>query len=74
MEKKKNFNPFTRHPNDVEMTYFQHMRFALMLARRNFLSSLASIIHAVFPFMFTTYASRTIAELHEIFEKRFKKK
>jgi hypothetical protein len=63
-------NPFTRHPDEVNMTYSQHLAFALMLARKTFAASLASVCHAVFPFLFTTYTSRTIFILNRILIKR----
>jgi hypothetical protein len=61
---------FVKHPRDNGMNYFQHMGFALMLARRTFITSLASIVHAFFPFLLETYTSSSITELNKIFEKR----
>ncbi|MEI6695430.1 MAG: DUF6356 family protein [Bacteroidota bacterium] len=63
---------FTKHPKEVGMNYFQHLCFALMLARKMFFSILASLIHAFFPFLFTTYTSDTIRHLNDIFSKRLK--
>ncbi len=65
---------FTKHPNDVGMSYFQHLCFALMLARRMFFAIFASLIHSVFPFIFTTYTSNTIKELNQIFLTRLNQK
>jgi hypothetical protein len=64
-------NIFTDHPSEVDMTYLQHWRFAMMLARRTFGCSVGSFIHAFFPFMFKTHTSRTIHELDNIFDRRF---
>jgi hypothetical protein len=65
-------NIFTKHPNEVGMNYFEHFCFALMLARKMFFAILASLLHAIFPFLFTTYTSDTIRELHDIFSNRLK--
>ena len=66
-------NIFTEHPNSVNMTYLQHLRFALFLFRSLFLSSLASLVHSVFPFLFITYTSNKISELYRIFQERLHK-
>jgi hypothetical protein len=63
-------NLFNEHPNSVGMTYFQHLRFALMLACRTFGCALASLIHAFFPFLFVRHTSDTITSLYKLFEKR----
>jgi len=68
----KQQNRFLLHPIEVGMTYNQHRKFALMLARRTFTASVASVIHAFFPFLFTTTTSRTIIELYEILKFRIK--
>ncbi len=65
-------NLFAKHPNEVGMSYFQHLCFALMLARKMLLAMVASIVHSVFPFLFTTYTSSTIKELHTLFSTRLK--
>lgn len=65
-------NRFTKHPIEVGMTYRQHLRFALMLARRTFAASLASIAHAFFPFLFTITTSNTVFELYGILKFRIK--
>ena len=59
-------NPFTKHPDEVGMTYTEHARFALMLSGKTFLMAMASFIHAFLPFLFVTYSSRNINRLHEI--------
>ncbi len=69
----KNTNPFTRHPNEVRMSYFQHTRFALMLSVNTLSCAAASLIHAFFPFLFVTYTSRTIQKLQNIFDQRIQK-
>jgi len=51
-------NCFTKHPEEVGMTYFQHFRFAINLAQYSFRACIASLIHAVFPFAFVTTTSK----------------
>ena len=40
------------HLEDVGMTYFEHMKGALILSFRFGLSSIQLVIHALFPFIF----------------------
>jgi hypothetical protein len=63
-------NCFTQHPVENGMTYFQHLKFALMLSRKTMGCAFASLMHAFFPFFFITYTSRTIFKLNEIFKNR----
>ena len=57
-------NPFTVHPASVGETYGQHLRFALAFGARMTLGGLAAAVHAVFPFLFITTASRALEELN----------
>lgn len=66
----KKSNPFTQHPHEVGMSYTGHALFALSLARKTILMSGASLVHAVFPFLFTTYTSRKTALLYETLKNR----
>jgi hypothetical protein len=61
---------YNRHLKENDMTYFQHMRFALMLARKTIGCTFASTIHAFIPFLLVTHTSRTIESLNKIFEQR----
>ena len=63
-------NIFTRHPQEVKMTYIQHSRFALMLSGQTLKCAFASLIHAFFPFLFVTHTSTTIRKLQNIFDER----
>lgn len=65
-----NRNIFTKHPNEVGMTYIEHFKFAFYLFRTLFCCSIASLVHAVFPFLFVTYTSTRIKQLNETFKKR----
>lgn len=55
---------FTRHPDTVGETYLGHMAFALGFAGWLVVAGIAALIHAVFPFLFETTASRIITRLH----------
>jgi len=57
-------NPFTAHPASVGETYGQHGRFAAAFGFRMFLGGLAAMVHAAFPFLFITTASRILDELN----------
>jgi len=57
-------NPFTNHPASVGETYGRHLRFALAFGARMTLGGLAAAVHAVFPFLFITTASRALEELN----------
>jgi len=57
-------NPFTAHPASVGETYGQHLRFALAFGARMTLGGLAAAVHALFPFLFITTASRALEELN----------
>ena len=56
-------NPFTAHPASVNETYTQHFAFALRFRLRTLQGGSAAAIHAVFPFVFVTTASRINDEL-----------
>lgn len=55
------------------MTYFEHFWFALMLARKTFSCAVASVVHAIFPFLFVYHTSTTVFILNDIFIRRMKK-
>jgi hypothetical protein len=61
-------NPFTAHPASVGQTYGQHLRFALAVGVRMSLGGLAAAVHAVFPFLFVTTASRALTELNAMIQ------
>ena len=63
-------NLFMKHPAENGMSYFQHLKFALMLSRKTIGCAFASLIHAFFPFLFVTHTSRTVFKLNDIFVKR----
>lgn len=56
-------NAFTDHPNSVGETYWEHMAFALRFGGRMMLGGAAAFVHALFPFLCVTTASRINDEL-----------
>lgn len=63
-------NPFTEHPKEVGMNYFQHLLFAFKVGGTLFGCVLACIVHAFFPFLFTHTTSKTIQKLNAKIEHR----
>lgn len=58
------YNPFITHPHSVGETYGEHFRFALAFGTRMAVGGLAAAVHAVFPFLFITAASRALEILN----------
>jgi len=56
-------NHFTAHPASVGETYLGHARFAGGVGFRMMAAGFACCLHGIFPFLFTTTASRTILAL-----------
>lgn len=56
---------FTRHPAEVGETYPRHLVRALSIGGPMVAAGVACLIHAVFPFVFKTTASRTLRILNE---------
>jgi carbon starvation protein CstA len=59
-------NLFTAHPSSLGETYAQHGRFALRFGVRMTMGGLAAMVHALFPFLFVTTASRALDELNAL--------
>ena len=59
-------NPFTKHPHQVNESYFEHLGFAFRFGVKMTLGGLAAIAHALFPFLFVTTAGRVNDELQEM--------
>jgi hypothetical protein len=57
-------NPFTRHPDALGESFFQHFRHALGYSGRMFLAGGAALVHAVFPFLFEKTASNMIKAMY----------
>ena len=56
---------FTEHPADVGETYFEHMLAALGFSMRLFLAGLASLVHALLPFLCIKTGSTIIQQLYD---------
>ncbi|WP_207385980.1 DUF6356 family protein [Legionella gresilensis] len=56
-------NIFTKHPNEVGESYFQHMFFALKFSFNMLLGSIACFCHALFPFTFKKTGSKMISKM-----------
>ncbi|WP_417414351.1 DUF6356 family protein [Hoeflea sp.] len=63
---------FTEHPQSVDETYFEHLRFAGAFSGKLLLASLAALVHAVLPFTFEKTASRMINDMHHRMHNRSK--
>jgi hypothetical protein len=69
-----NIKFYNKHLKENGMSYFQHLWFALMLARKTSGCAIASLIHAFIPFILVDHTSKTINKLNEIFIERRRKK
>jgi len=56
---------FSEHPASVGETYVEHMGVAFSFGWAMLGGGLACLVHGVFPFLFTSTGSRTVAALHE---------
>lgn len=61
---------FTDHPQSVDETYFEHMRFAAGFSARLFLAAGAALVHALLPFCFEKTASGMINAMHHRMHNR----
>jgi hypothetical protein len=68
---KKIFNP--DHLSQVEETYLQHFKFAIWAGVVLLLLGLISILHAVFPFLFSRYPDRIYKYFQETSKSRMMK-
>lgn len=55
---------FIDHPQTVDESYLEHMRFAGWFAGRLLLAGGAALIHALIPCLFEKTAGRMIGEMH----------
>jgi len=53
----------TKHLDDINETYFQHMAHALRFSGNMALGSLACLIHAIFPFLCVKTGSQIITDM-----------
>lgn len=59
---------FTKHPHEYELTYLQHFVVAAKFSVKLFLSSVALLVHSVFPFLFEYTASKTVKEIYTVYK------
>lgn len=55
---------FAAHPRSLGESYFTHQRAAFHYAASLLLAGMAAAVHGVFPCLFGTTGSRTVARLH----------
>ena len=67
-------NPFTAHPASVGETYGQHLRFALRFGTLMTLGGLGAAVHALFPFLFVTTASRVLDDLNALRDRNARRR
>lgn len=55
---------FDKHLDKSRVTYFQHLKWAVLAGIRLIYSGIASIIHGVFPNLFDGVAPKTIIDIY----------
>jgi hypothetical protein len=63
-------NLFTSHPREVNETYIEHMRYALIFSSKLLFASVCSFIHAFLPFLFPKTSSSIVHFYHDYLTKR----
>ena len=53
------------HLNNVNESYFQHMRHALSFTAEMLVGAVCCLIHAIFPFLFEHAGSQIVNKLHD---------
>ena len=66
------YNPFTKHPKEVNVTYFEHMWCAIKFSFKLECLACCAFIHAIFPFLCETTASDGVKKLNDCMKKRKK--
>lgn len=61
----KSGSRFSRHLEDVEETYFEHLRHALSFALVMLWGAVCCLIHALLPFLCEKSGSRIVSRLHD---------
>jgi hypothetical protein len=68
-------NIMWKHLEDINETYFEHMRFAERCGLRMMLAGFACVLHGIFPGIFVTTASDALKKLDaEIYQRKQKAK
>ena len=53
------------HPNNVCMTYFEHLTFSLLLSKNFAIGSIKAFIHAIFPNLYITSSTDIVTKLKD---------
>ncbi len=61
---------FVQHPQTVDETYLEHMRFAGWFASKLLIAGLAALVHAIVPALFEKTAGNIIVQLHDRVKNR----
>lgn len=61
---------FTKHPESIGETYWQHCYAACIMGGKMIVGGIACILHAIFPFIFEKTASNILIKLiHEFIDR-----
>ena len=58
-----------KHPTNVCMSYFKHMKFSFYLSRTFTKAAVCAVIHGIYPDILITHSSDTISKLSKEMEK-----
>jgi len=58
-----------KHPKNVCMSYFSHLKFSFFLSFEFAKASICAIIHGIYPDIFITHSSDTIHQLNTEMQK-----
>ena len=72
MEHLSIFTIFTKHPNSVGETYFEHMKEAMRFAFKIQMVVFIILIHSVFPFLFEQVGSDEIEKINNDLQNKRK--
>ena len=59
-----------KHLKDVNMTYFEHMKFSLFLSFTFLKASFGAFVHAIYPDIFITSSTETLELLNIEMKKK----
>ncbi len=57
-----------KHPSEVCMTYFSHLKFSLYLSKEFAKASICAIIHGIYPDVLVTHSTDTLNKLKKNME------
>jgi hypothetical protein len=58
------FNKSKKHLSESNISYFDHMTFAIYAGFRLLLAGISSIIHSIIPSLFSGTAAKTVIDLY----------